>query len=209
MHSSYLSHVFLLIVATTVCSTGSSCGQPVPTSTKWVLILIFCIIVTRNGLNTKRSLHSRLNFMFLVQLLISLWLVMTCVIPSQMAYSFIISSASHSMHCSSVEAYLLWKCCSVSHRIVLISGNRMLLMFQNCYICVQFPSNMMPNRWHGIFYLYKHLWQEICAINAQNSYSKKTAVKVILSMWSLVSIKQQSPRRPCDISLQKQVFFVK
>ena len=31
----------------------------------------------------------------------------TCVIPSQMAYSFIISNASHSMHCSSVEAYLI------------------------------------------------------------------------------------------------------
>ena len=32
-----------------------------------------------------------------------------------------------------------------------------------------------------------------------SSYSNKTAVKVILSMRSLVSIKQQSPRRPCDI----------
>ena len=41
-----------------------------------------------------------------------------CVIPSKMAYSFIISNASRSMHCSSVEAYLLWKCCSVSNRIV-------------------------------------------------------------------------------------------
>ena len=89
-----------------------------PTIAKWVQTLIFCIIVIRNGLNTKCSLYSRLNFMFLVQLLIFLWLVMTCVIPSQMAYSFIISNASHSMHCSSVEACLPWKCCSVSHRIV-------------------------------------------------------------------------------------------
>ena len=32
-----------------------------------------------------------------------------------------------------------------------------------------------------------------------SGYSHKTAVKVILSMRSLVSIKQQSPRRPCDI----------
>ena len=32
-----------------------------------------------------------------------------------------------------------------------------------------------------------------------SSYSNKTAVKVILSMQSLVSIKQQSPRRPWDI----------
>ena len=34
-----------------------------------------------------------------------------------------------------------------------------------------------------------------------SGYSNKTAVKVILSMRSLVSIKQQSPRRPCDITL--------
>ena len=32
-----------------------------------------------------------------------------------------------------------------------------------------------------------------------SGYSNKTAVKVILSMRSLVFIKQQSPRRPCDI----------
>ena len=32
-----------------------------------------------------------------------------------------------------------------------------------------------------------------------SSYSNKTAVKVILSMRSLISIEQQSPRRPCDI----------
>ena len=81
------------------------------TSAKWVQTLIFCIIVIRNGLNTKRSSHFWLKFMFLVQLSISLRLVMTCVIPSQMAYSFIISNASHSMHCSSVEACVLWKCC--------------------------------------------------------------------------------------------------
>ena len=37
-----------------------------------------------------------------------------------------------------------------------------------------------------------------------SSYSNKTAVKVILSMRSLVSIEQQSPRRPCDKNLQIQ-----
>ena len=107
----------------------ANCGQPVPTSTNWILTLIFCVIVTRNGLNTKPSLHSRLNFMFLVQFLISLWLVMICVIPSQMAYSFIISNASRAMQCSSVEACLLWKCCSVSHRIVSISVECVTYMF--------------------------------------------------------------------------------
>ena len=34
-----------------------------------------------------------------------------------------------------------------------------------------------------------------------SGYSNKTAVKVILSMQSLVSIEQQSPRRPCDTHL--------
>ena len=77
------------------------------------LTLIFYIIIIRNCSNTKHSSHFWLKFMFLVQLLILLWLVMTCVIPSQMAYSFIISNASRSMHCSSVEACLLWKCCWV------------------------------------------------------------------------------------------------
>ena len=75
----------------------------------------------QDGLNTKRSLHARLNFMFLVQLLISLWLVMTCVIPSQMAYSFYYFNGSHSMHCSSVEAYLLWKCCCYCFKYVFSS----------------------------------------------------------------------------------------
>ena len=32
-----------------------------------------------------------------------------------------------------------------------------------------------------------------------SGYSNKTAVKVILSMWSLVSMEQQSPRRACDL----------
>ena len=54
---------------------------------------------------------------------------------------------------------------------------------------------------HGIFYLYLHLWPEICAINAQSGYLNKTAVIVIISMRSLVSIEQQSPRRSCDINI--------
>ena len=159
-----------------MCSTGSSCGQPVPTSTKWVLTLIFCIIVIRNDLNTKHSSHFRLNFMFLVQLLI---LLLTgndrCHSQPKLQY-FIISNASRSMHCSSVEAYLLWKC---------------------CYIHV-----LINHELHGIFYLWYYLWQEICAINAQSGYSNKTAVIVIISMRSPVSIKHLSPRRPCDINFQ-------
>ena len=38
-----------------------------------------------------------------------------------------------------------------------------------------------------------------------SGYSNKTAVKVILSMRSLVSIEQQSPRRPCDINTSSEL----
>ena len=83
----------------------ASCGQLVPNEFRQ---LIFCIIVTRNGLNTKRSLHSRLNFMFLVQLLISLSLAMTCVIPSQNHdISSFVMPVIQLIYSSSVEAYLL------------------------------------------------------------------------------------------------------
>ena len=112
---------------------------------------------------------------------------MTCVIPSQIAYSFIISNASHSMHCSSVEAYLLWKCCShilifVAKRDAQSKAWDILLVLTSVagYLCNKCPS----------------------------SYLNKTAVKVILSMRSLVSIEQQSPRRPCDISNTRNIYFL-
>ena len=120
---------------------------------------------------------------------------MTCVIPSQMAYSFIISNASRSMHCSSVEAYLLWKCCSVSHRIVLISDNRMLLYCYWCWYCSK--CDAQSKAW-DILLVLTSVAGNLCN-KCPSSYSNKTAVQVILSMQSLVSIKQQSPRRPCDI----------
>ena len=41
--------------------------------------------------------------------------------------------------------------------------------------------------------------QEICAINAPKQLVKKTAVIVIISMWSLVLYQTAEPRRPCDI----------
>ena len=42
----------------------------------------------------------------------------------------------------------------------------------------------------------------------QSGYSNKTAVKVILSMRSLVSIEQQSPRRPCDSTIVVNSMFI-
>ena len=82
-----------------------------PTSAKWVQTLIFCIIVIRNGLNIKCSSHFWLNFMFLVQLLILLLTGHDTCHSQPKPQHFIISNTSRSMHCSSVEAYLLWKCC--------------------------------------------------------------------------------------------------
>ena len=55
---------------------------------------------------------------------------MTCDIPSQSHNNFIISNASHSMHCSSVE---------------LVSSESTVPIF------VTLLSNVMPNRLHRIF----------------------------------------------------------
>ena len=49
----------------------------------------------------------------------------------------------------------------------------------------------------GVFFKYARRW-------VSEGYSNKTAVKVILSMRSLVSIEQQSPRMPCDITSTKE-----
>ena len=104
---------------------------------------------------------------------------MTCVIPSQMAYSCIISNASHSMHCSSVEAYLLWKCSS--HILIFVA-----------------KCDAQSKEW-DILLVLTSVAGNLCN-KCPSGYSNKTAVQVILSMQSLVSIKQQSPRRPCDIN---------
>ena len=82
-----------------------------PTSAKWVQTLIFCIIVIRNGLNDKRSLYSSVNFTFLSNLVNSLLTGNDLCHSQPKPQHFIIINASHSMHCSSVEAYLPWKCC--------------------------------------------------------------------------------------------------
>ena len=95
-----------------------------------------------------------------------------------MAYSFIIFNASHSMHCSSVEAYLLWKCCS--HILIFVA-----------------KCDAQSKAW-DILLVLTSVAGNLCN-KCPSSYLNKTAVKVILSMRSLVSIEQQSPRRPCDI----------
>ena len=105
---------------------------------------------------------------------------MTYVIPSKMAYSFIISNASHSMHCSSVEAYLLWKCCS--HILIFVAKCDAQSKAGDILLVLTSVAGNLCNK-------------------CPSSYSNKTAVKVILSMRSLVSIEQQSPGRPCDTNI--------
>ena len=77
---------------------------------------------------------------------------------------------------SSVEAYLPWKCCCVMLHYEFLEpwiawDVFPTLIFVTGNLCNKCPSG----------------------------YLNKRAVLVILSMWSLVSIEQQSIRRPCDI----------
>ena len=151
-----------------------------PTSAKWVQTLIFCIIVIRNGLNTKHSSHFWLNFTFLVQLLIFPLTGNDLCHSQPMPYSFIISNASHSMHCSSVEAYLLWK---------------------SCYFTVEYVDTCSHKPWIAwdILLVILSVTGNLCN-KCPKQLVNKTAVIVIISMRSLVSIEQQSPRRSCDIN---------
>ena len=68
-----------------------------PTSAKWVSTLIFCITGIRNGLNTKRSLHSSAYFTFLV-ISVNQMLTGPDLCQSQpIVYYLISSNASHSI----------------------------------------------------------------------------------------------------------------
>ena len=74
---------------------------------------------------------------------------------------------------SSVEAYLLWKCCLL-----------LPLQTEHC------AMNCM-------FYMWCQMWQELqenCVIKAPNGKSSKTAVLVILSMRSLVLHQTAEPQ---------------
>ena len=78
---------------------------------------------------------------------------------------------------STVEAYLLWKCCS--HVLIFVA-----------------KCDAQSKAWHILLVL-TSVAGNLCN-KCPNGYLNKTAVKVILSMRSLVSIEQQSLRRPCD-----------
>ena len=75
---------------------------------------------------------------------------------------------------------------------MLISDNRMFT------INVGTVPNVMPkSKAWDILLVLTSVAGNLCN-KCPSGYSNKTAVKVILSMRSLVSIEQQSPRRPCD-----------
>ena len=63
------------------------------------------------------------------------------------------------------------------------------------YCCKRYA--LKSHELHGMFYMWCQMWQELqenCAINAPSSKSYKTAVLVILSMWSLVLHQTAEPK---------------
>ena len=111
---------------------------------------------------------------------------MTCVIPSQSHdISSFLMPVIQLIYSSSVEAYLLWKCCF----------NYVSSMLHMCSISIK--CDAQSKAW-DILLVLTSVAANLCN-KCPSGYSNKTAVKVILSMRSLVSIEQQSPRRPCDI----------
>ena len=83
-----------------------------------------------------------------------------------------------------MEAYLLWKCCS--HILIFVA-----------------KCDAKSKAW-DILLVLTSVAGNLCN-KCPSGYLNKTAVKVSLSMWSLVSIEQQSPRRPCDSFCRKWV----
>ena len=127
---------------------------------------------------------------------------MTCVIPSQ---SHILSLflmpvvqciVAQSRHISSESAVALpLHLCSIwSHILIFVA-----------------KCDAQSKAW-DILLVLTSVAGNLCN-KCPSGYSNKTAVKVILSMRSLVSIEQQSPRRPCDnmkfdVKVFKSVFLM-
>ena len=97
--------------------------------------------ITRNGLNTKRSLHFSAYFTFL-SILANFPLTGNDICHSQpKPWYFIISNANHSINLFLAH----WRYIS-SESAVIISEHRMST------INVVTVPNMMPNQRHGMFY---------------------------------------------------------
>ena len=141
--------------------------------------------ITRNGLNTKRSLHFSAYFTFL-SILVNFPLTGNDICHSKpKPWYFIISNASHSINLLLAQ----WRHTS--------SESAVALLLRMCLVSIKYDAK--SKAW-DILLVLTSVAGNLCN-KCLSGYSNKTAVKVILSMRFLVSIKQQSPRRPCDKNL--------
>ena len=86
----------------------------------------------------------------------------------------------------SVVALLLHLCSICSHVLIFVAKRDVQLKAWDILLVLTSVAGNLCNK-------------------CPSGYSNKTAVKVIHSMQSLVSIEQQSPRRPCDSTPPGQV----
>ena len=114
---------------------------------------------------------------------------MTCVIPSQShilslflmpVIQCIVAQWRH-ISSESAVALLLHPCSICSHILIFVAKCDAQSKAWDILLVLTFVAGNLCNK-------------------CPSGYLNKTAVKVILSMRSLVSIEQQSPRRPCDIT---------
>ena len=105
--------------------------------------------------------------------------------------TYVIPSQSHD-----ISSFLMpvIKCIVAQWRHIS-SESAVALLLHMCSISIKYDAK--SKAWDILFVL-TSVAGNLCN-KCPSSYSNKTAVKVILSIRSLVSIKQQSPRRPCDI----------
>ena len=122
---------------------------------------------------------------------------MTCVIPSQShilslflmpVIQCIVAQWRH-ISSESAVALLLHLCSICSHVLIFVA-----------------KCDAQLKAW-DILLVWTSVAGNLCN-KCPSGYSNKTAVKVILSMRSLVSIEQQSPRRPCDTKHTFVFFFI-
>ena len=154
--------------------------------------------ITRNGLNTKCSLHFSAYFTFLV-ILLNFPLTGNDICHSQpKPWYFIISNASCSINLFLAQ----WRHISSESAVTLLfsfPSNCVNIWQQNVLAVLIAKRDAQSKAW-DILLVLTSVAGNLCN-KCPSGYSNKTAVKVILSMQSLVSIEQQSPRRPCDISI--------
>ena len=111
---------------------------------------------------------------------------MTCVIPSQ-------------SHILSLFLMPVIQCIVAQWRHIS-SESAVALLFHLCSHILVFVAkcDAQSKAW-DILLVSTSVAGNLCN-KCPSGYSNKSAVKVILSIRSLVSIEQQSPRRPCDIN---------